>query len=79
MCKVPLILRILGRASNTCRNYGPSNLFFCFSDSCMVHLNKTQTEIAVMLTLPVFESNTKMKTLWKNQRFWSILCKMAVL
>ena len=31
----------------------------------MGHLNKTQTEIAVMLTLPVLESYTKMKTLLK--------------
>ena len=28
-------------------------------------LNKTQTEIVVMLTLPVLESYTKMKTLLK--------------
>ena len=33
----------------------------------MGHLSKTQTEIAVMLTLPVFESYTKIKTLLKDQ------------
>ena len=62
MSKVALILKNLRTASHPCRNYGPSNLLFCFSDSCMGHLNKTQTETAVILTLPALESYTKMKT-----------------
>ena len=62
MSKVALILKILRTASRPCLNYGPSNLLFCFSDFCMGHLNKMQTEVAVMLKLPVLESYTKMKT-----------------
>ena len=61
MRKVALILKILRTVSHPCWNYKPSNLLFSFSDFCMGHLNKIQTEIAVMLTLPVLESYTKMK------------------
>ena len=62
MTKVNLILKILSTASYPCWNYGPSSQMFCFSDSCMDHLNKTHAEIAVMLTLHVLESYIKMKT-----------------
>ena len=59
MTKVALILKILPTTSHPAA--GPPNLLFRFSGSCMGHLNKTHTEIAVMLTLPVLESYTKMK------------------
>ena len=36
-------------------------MLFPFSVSCMDLLNKTQTEIAVMLALSVLESYAKMK------------------
>ena len=62
---VPLILRILGTARKPCWDYWPSNLVFRFSDFSKGHLNKTQTEIAVILTLPAFESYAKIKTLFK--------------
>ena len=68
MNKVALILKIWDTASHPCCNYGSSNLLFCFSHSCKGHLNKTQTEIAVLLTVPVLESYTKMKTLLKVSR-----------
>ena len=68
MSKVALILKNLRTASHPCWNYGASNLLFRFSDFCMGHLNKTQTETAVMLTLPVLESYTKMKTSLKVSR-----------
>ena len=55
MSKVALIPKILHIASHPWRNYGPSNLLFPFSDSCMCHLNKMQTEIAVMLIVQIFE------------------------
>ena len=44
MSEAALILKILRTASHPCWNYGPSNLLFHFSDSCMDHVNKTQTE-----------------------------------
>ena len=68
MSKVALILKILCTASHPCRNYRQSNLLFHFNNFCMGHLNKMQTEIAVMLTLPALESYTKMKTLLKDSR-----------
>ena len=68
MCKVALILKNLRTASHPCWNYGPSNLLFRFRDSCMGHLNKTQTERAVMLTLPVLESYINVKTSLKVSR-----------
>ena len=58
MNKVALILKMLGTA-------GPSNLLFRFSDSYIGHLNNMQTEVAIMLTLPVLESYNEMKTLLK--------------
>ena len=61
MSKVASILKILGAASFPCSNYGSSNLLFRFNDSCIGHLNKTQTEIAVMLRLPLLEGYTKIK------------------
>ena len=67
MSKVALILNNLRTASHPCWNCGPSNLFR-FSDSCMGHLNKTQTETAVMLTLPTLKSYTNVKTLLKVSR-----------
>ena len=51
-------MKTLHTANDPCSNYGPANLLFRFSDSCMGHLNKTQTEIAVILKLPVLESYT---------------------
>ena len=68
MSKITLILKIWDTASHPCCSYVPSNLLFRFSHSCMGHLNKTQTETAVMLTLLVLESYTKMKTLLKVSR-----------
>ena len=62
MSKVALILKTLRAACHRSWSYGPSNLLFRFSDSRMGHLNKTQTEAAVLLTLRVLESYTKMKT-----------------
>ena len=59
MSKVALILKIFPTPSYPCWNFAPSNLLFCFSNSCIGHLNKTQTEIVVMLTLPVLERYTE--------------------
>ena len=56
MSKTTLILRIVGTVSHLCWNQMPSNLHFRFSSSCIGHLNKTQMEMAVMLTFPVFEN-----------------------
>ena len=73
MIKIALILKVLRRASHSCRNYGMSNLLVRFSDSCLGHLNKMQMEIAVMLTLPVLESYAKMKTSLKVSRIFANL------
>ena len=56
MSRVALILKISHTPSHPCQNYGPSKLLFHFSDSCMGHLNKTQTEIAVILKLPILKT-----------------------
>ena len=66
--KVALILKILRTVSYPYRNYWASNLLFRSRNCCMGQLNKTQTEIPVMLTLSVLESYTKMKTLLKFSR-----------
>ena len=60
LSKGTLILKILSTASHSCWNYRTSNLLFLFSDSCIGYLNKKKAEIAVMLTLPVLKSYTKM-------------------
>ena len=68
MSKTTLILRIVGTVSHLCSNQMPSNLLFHFSSSCIGHLNKTQMEMAVMLTFPVFENYTEKKTMLKVSR-----------
>ena len=79
MSNLALILKMWGIASQPCSNYGPSNLLFCFSDYCICHLNKTQRKVAVMLTMPIFESYSKLKTLMKVSKNLTFHRKMAVL
>ena len=68
MSKVVFVLKILRTASHPCGHYKPLNLLLHLSNSCIGHLNKTQTEISEMLTLPVLESYNKMKTLLRVSR-----------
>lgn len=50
---------------HSCPNYEPSNFLFGFNDTCIGHLNKMQTKVAVMLKVHISEIYSEIKTLLK--------------
>ena len=68
MSNVASILKILVISSHSRSYYGPSNLLFGLSDSCIGHHDKMRRKLAVMLTIRIFESYTKLETLLKVSR-----------
>ena len=65
MGKAFLHLKIWGMTDHSCPNYESSNFLFGFNDTCIGHLNKMQTKVAVMLKVHISEIYSEIKTLLK--------------